>query len=50
MRDETGQPLTASTGITFTLYKDENDRAKVWQENQNVQLDSTSRYSVLLGQ
>ncbi|MGA2886157.1 MAG: hypothetical protein ABSE80_13565 [Halobacteriota archaeon] len=50
VRDETGQPLTASTGITFTLYKDENDRAKVWQENQNVQLDSTSHHSVLLGQ
>jgi hypothetical protein len=36
-------------GITFSLYADENDRTAVWQENQNLQLDSTGHYSALLG-
>ncbi|MFZ0796628.1 MAG: hypothetical protein WCA13_00465 [Terriglobales bacterium] len=49
MRDETGKPLSGNIGITFTLYKDASDQVSVWQENQNVQLDSTGRYSVLLG-
>ena len=49
VRDETGKPLSGNIGITFTLYKDASDQVSVWQENQNVQLDSTGRYSVLLG-
>jgi hypothetical protein len=49
VQDETGKPLAASTGITFSLYKDENDQAAIWQENQNVMLDSAGRYDVLLG-
>ncbi len=49
VRDETGKPLSGNLGITFTLYKDANDQVAVWQENQNVQLDSAGRYSVLLG-
>jgi len=47
VRGETGKPLSGNLGITFTLYKD--DQVAVWQENQNVQLDSAGRYSVLLG-
>jgi hypothetical protein len=49
LRDEAGKPLNGNLGITFTLYTDENDQVAVWQENQNVQLDPTGRYSVLLG-
>ncbi|MGD1214163.1 MAG: hypothetical protein ABR861_04170 [Terriglobales bacterium] len=49
MRDETGKPLSGSIGVTFTLYQDENGQAAVWQESQNVQLDSAGRYSALLG-
>jgi len=47
--DETGKPRSANLGITFTLYKDQNDQVAVWQETQTVQLDSAGRYSVLLG-
>jgi hypothetical protein len=47
--DENGKPLTGNTEITFSLYKDENDQAAIWQENQNVSLDATGRYNVLLG-
>jgi hypothetical protein len=49
VRDETGKPLSASVGITFTLYRDENGQEPVWQETQNLKLDSAGRYSVLLG-
>jgi hypothetical protein len=49
VRDETGKPLSASTGITFTLYKEEDGQEAVWQETQNLKLDSAGRFSVLLG-
>src|ERR1035437_9581174 len=49
VRDETGKPLNGNIGITFSLYRDENDQVAVWQENQNVQMDSGGRYSALLG-
>jgi len=49
VRDEAGKPLSGRVGVTFSLYKDQNDQEVVWQENQNVQLDSAGRYSVLLG-
>lgn len=49
VRDETGKPLSGNLGITFTLYKDANDQVAVWQENQNVRLDSGGHYTALLG-
>ncbi len=49
VRDEAGKPLSGSIGITFTLYSDENGPEAIWQENQNVQLDSAGSYSALLG-
>ena len=49
VRDEAGKPLSGRVGVTFSLYKDQSDHEVVWQENQNVQLDSAGRYSVLLG-
>ncbi len=49
VHDEAGNPLKGNVGIEFALYKDSSDQVAVWQENQNVQLDSAGRYSVLLG-
>lgn len=49
VRDTGGKPLGGSLGITFTLYKDQFSQEPVWQETQNLQLDSAGRYSVLLG-
>jgi hypothetical protein len=49
VRDVAGQPLTGSIGITFTLYKGQNDAVAVWNEIQTVKLDPAGRYSVLLG-
>jgi hypothetical protein len=43
-------PGTSGTvGITFTLHKAQQDNAALWIETQNVQLDSTGKYTVLLG-
>src|SRR5271157_4285351 len=49
VRDQTGKPLSGNLGLTFTLYRDANDQVAVWQETQNVQLESAGRYTVLLG-
>ena len=49
LRDESGKPLTGNLGVTFTLYKDENGFVPIWQEFQNVKLNSTGHYTVLLG-
>jgi hypothetical protein len=49
VRDEAGKPLSGRIGIAFALYKDEFDQELVWQENQNVELDSAGRYDLLLG-
>ncbi len=49
VQDEAGRPITGNTEVTFSLYKDENDPAALWQESQKVPLDSTGHYNVLLG-
>jgi len=40
---------TGTVGITFTLHKSQQDETALWIETQNVQLDSTGKYTVLLG-
>ena len=49
VRDEAGKPLSGNCGVTFTLYQDQGGQLPVWQETQNVQLDSSGRYNALLG-
>jgi hypothetical protein len=43
--------ITASKicGITFAVYSNENGDAPLWLETQNVALDESGRYTVLLG-
>ena len=48
-KDIENKPLTAVTGVTFLLYKDQEGGAPLWMETQNVQPDSGGRYSVQLG-
>jgi hypothetical protein len=43
------KPLTSVVGVTFSLYKDSEGGAPLWMETQNVQLDKTGHYSVMLG-
>ena len=35
--------------VTFSLYQEETGGTALWQESQNVQLDSSGHYTVLLG-
>ena len=49
LKDANGKPLSGTAGITFSLHKDQRGGAALWFETQNVQLDASGRYSVLLG-
>ena len=40
---------SGTVGITFTLHKGQQDSTSLWVETQNVQLDGTGKYTVLLG-
>jgi hypothetical protein len=49
LRDPAGKPRTGTVGIMFSIYGDSTGGAPLWQETQNVQLDSRGRYTVVLG-
>jgi hypothetical protein len=49
VKDEQGRPQSGVAGITFALYKEQSGGAPLWLETQNVQADSSGRYTVLLG-
>jgi hypothetical protein len=49
VKDANGQPKGGVAGVTFSLYKDDQGGVPLWIETQNVQLDSSGRYSVMLG-
>src|SRR2546426_9269117 len=49
VKDETGKPKTGITGLTFSLYGDQDGGAALWIETQNVTLDAKGHYAVLLG-
>src|SRR5437660_1212643 len=49
VRSSVGKPLRGTAGITFTLYKDQSGGAALWLETQNVPIDASGRYNVLLG-
>ena len=44
-----GKPLTSVTGITFSLYAEQEGGAPLWLETQNVQPDKNGNYTVQLG-
>src|SRR5580704_4562198 len=49
LSDVSGKPLTGLLGVTFLLYKETQGGAPLWMETQNVHLDKTGHYSVVLG-
>ena len=49
LSDQVGKPLTGVAGATFAIYRDQEGGPPLWQETQNVQLNSQGNYSVLLG-
>ena len=44
-----GQPPPAGTVVTLLIYAEQQGGAPLWQETQNVELDKSGRYSLLLG-
>jgi trimeric autotransporter adhesin len=44
-----GTARTGTVGISFSIYADEKTAVPLWQEVQNVIVDETGHYSVLLG-
>jgi len=48
-KDELGKPRTGVVGVTFAIYKEQEDGAALWLETQNVELDEQGQYTVLLG-
>ncbi len=49
LKDASGAPIAAATGVTFAIYKQQDGGAPVWMETQNVTPDAGGQYSVLLG-
>src|SRR5580704_6529716 len=49
LSDLNGKPLSGTVGVTFALYKDQQGGAPLWLETQNVQVDRSGHYSVMLG-
>ncbi len=51
LKDAQGAASTAPTvvGVTFAIYKQQDGGAAVWQETQNVTLDASGQYNVVLG-
>jgi len=50
LKDAQGAALSSSAlGVTFAVYKQQDGGAPVWMETQNVTLDASGNYSVLLG-
>lgn len=47
--DSAGRPRSGVVGVTFSVYSQATGGAPLWQETQNVPLDSQGRYAVLLG-
>ena len=46
IKESAGRPVE---GVTFALYRDQEGGAPIWIETQNVSLDDTGRYTVMLG-
>jgi hypothetical protein len=49
LADSAGHPRSGTVGVTFSVYSQSTGGVALWQETQNVPLDSQGRYAVLLG-
>ena len=49
LKDINGKPLMGVTGVTFSLYKEEQGASPVWIETQNITPDENGHYTVTLG-
>jgi hypothetical protein len=44
-----GTPVTTTTRVVFSIYKDQTGGEPIWQETHNLDPDVTGRYAVVLG-
>jgi hypothetical protein len=49
LTDVNGKPLTGKQGVTFYFYNEAQGGSPLWLETQNVEMDSTGHYKVMLG-
>jgi N-acetylneuraminic acid mutarotase len=49
LKNVKGQALTGTVGVNLAIYKEEQGGAALWQEVQNLTLDSEGHYDILLG-
>jgi hypothetical protein len=49
LADGGGKPLTGLTGVTFSLYEEQEGGVPLWTETQNVQTGGDGQYTILLG-
>ena len=49
LSNSNGKPLTGITGVTFSLYAEQEGDAPLWMETQNVEPDASGHYVVMLG-
>jgi hypothetical protein len=50
LKDAQGAAVpSATTGVTFAIYKQQDGGAPIWMETQNVATEASGNYSVLLG-
>src|SRR5277367_2851335 len=50
LKDTNGSPMSSATvGVTFAIYKQQDGGAPIWMETQNVATDAAGNYSVVLG-
>jgi hypothetical protein len=49
LADSNGKPLSGLTGVTFSLYAEQEGGSPLWLETQNVQPDKTGHYTIMLG-
>jgi hypothetical protein len=47
--DANNKSITSVTGVTFSLYKDQQGGAALWMETQNIHPDKAGNYTVMLG-
>src|SRR3984893_4580066 len=49
VKDDIGKPMVGITGVTLAVYAEQQGGAALFLETQNVQVDASGRFTVLLG-
>ena len=49
LKDVSNAPASGSVGLTLSLYEQQEGGSVLWSENQNVQVDATGHFKLVLG-